>query len=79
MVPGVPYSFQRGEGSQQRGGTESGPATCALGDLIHALSGHECHGDFDPVTPVRPRRTRFSVLKNTVRENQMPNLVAIVR
>ncbi len=74
-----------GSASSPSGG--SGP-TCTLGQLVAAISGRKDGagvGDgaggtgagYDADAPVRPLRARISALNNTVKEGEMPTVVAI--
>lgn len=85
--------FVYGEGERSGGGSASSPSsgsgpTCTLGQLVAAISGRKDGagaGDgssgaavgYNADTPVRPLRARISALTNTVKEGEMPTVVAV--
>eukprot|EP00752_Nemacystus_decipiens_P012974 g11480.t1 len=89
IVPNVPYVFGPGE----KAGTASSAAstdgdgpTCTLGELVSVVSeatggtgdaGGTTTVEYDDATPVRPLRTRISALMNTVKDGEMPTVVAV--
>lgn len=82
IVPNVPLVYGLGENGLVQKEPSSLPSnglgpTCTLGQLSTAISGKDCLGDYDSSTPVRPLRARISALTNTVKQDEMPTVVAI--
>ncbi|CAM9170841.1 unnamed protein product [Scytosiphon promiscuus] len=89
IVPNVPFVF--GDGEKGKKGSKAAPTspssgdgpTCTLGELISAISGRSGGGsgtaalEYNADIPVRPLRARISALTNTVKDGEMPTVVAV--
>lgn len=77
----MPYVYGPGEKVSRTSSTSSsngdGP-TCTLGDVVSVISGAKSNTpEYDAATPVRPLRARISALMNTVKDGEMPTVVAV--
>ena len=85
----MPYVYGPGEkagGASSAASTSGDGPTCTLGELVSVVSEAEgSNGDaggsaaveYDTDTPVRPLRARISALMNTVKDGEMPTVVAV--
>lgn len=82
----MPYVYGPGEkaGTASNAASTNGDGpTCTLGELVSVVSEGAKDGtgggavDYDTATPVRPLRARISALMNTVKDGEMPTVVAV--
>ncbi|CAN0198601.1 unnamed protein product [Pylaiella littoralis] len=84
IVPNVPFVYGQGEKASPPSRGDDGP-TCTLGQLVSAISGNPVSSggtaaaavEYNTDTPVRPLRARISALNNTVKDGEMPTVVAV--
>lgn len=79
--------YELGEKAGSSYGTPDGDGpTCTLGELVSVVSGGKggaggtgdsATAEYDDATPVRPFRARISALANTVKDGEMPTVVAV--
>lgn len=82
VVPNVPFVYGQGERAGGSGGFSGDGRTCTLGELVSAISGgKDSTGggavEYDATMPVHPLRARISALTNTVKDGEMPTVVAV--
>ncbi|CAM9935980.1 unnamed protein product [Ectocarpus sp. 12 AP-2014] len=81
IVPNVPFVYGDGEKATNRSPSSRGAGpTCTLGELVSSISGRPVSGgelEYNADTPVRPLRARISALTNTVKDGEMPTVVAV--
>eukprot|EP00903_Cladosiphon_okamuranus_P015196 g14046.t1 len=82
IIPNVPYVYGPGEKASSAGSAKRDGPTCTLGELVSVVSEATDNTggasvEYDTATPVRPLRARISALMNTVKDGEMPTVVAV--
>lgn len=78
----MPYVYGPGEKTSSASSTNRDGPTCTLGELVSVVSEvtdstGSASVEYDTTTPVRPLRARISALMNTVKDGEMPTVVAV--